>query len=187
MANDPEGHALAQRTGAVAALAREAADSEDRATLERLEMELGSLRSLARERMQARYRDAYEELAAKLEGSEPLSDGDRRLLAVIATGAASVYLRNENDLDAWRKEIRRLAEVLERTPEPDGGSGSEFLRYLHVQATVEEAMRVVPDVRFFLEEGERLRRFQSASREIDPDERRFLARLIRDQLASDRR
>jgi hypothetical protein len=187
MAPRSDAATLNARSRAVAALAREAADSEDPTTLERLEMALGDLRSLAREQMQERFRQDFRDLASKLEGNGSLDERERGLLAAITTGAASLYVKNENDLDAWRQEIRRLAGTLEEIPDAGQDGASALLAYLQAQATVDEAMRVVPDLRFFLEEGERLKRFKTATGSIDPEERRFLARIIRDKLASPNR
>jgi hypothetical protein len=178
---------LTARSRAVAAFAREAAETEDPTAVERLEMELGDLRSLAREQMQERFQQDFLGLASKLEDNGSLDERDRGLLAVIITGAATLYLKNEDDVDAWRQEIRRLAGALEEIPDPDQDGASGLVAYLQAQATVEEAMRVVPDLRVFLQEGERLKRFETATGSIDREERRYLARVIRDKLASPNR
>lgn len=178
---------LTVRSRAVAAMAREAAETEDPTTLERLEMELGELRSLARERMQERFQEDLLALAEKLESEASLDERDRGLLSAVTTGAARLYLKNEDDLDAWREEIRTLAATLEQMPDAEQDGASGLRAYLQAQAAVEEAMRVVPDLRVYLQEGERMKRFEEVTRSLDSDERLFLARIIRDKLASPNR
>lgn len=177
---------VAARASAVATVARDASRSDDPEVLERLEMQLGELGEMARELMQERYHDTFVALADKLESGHRLDDHDRRFLALLITGTASAYRLGEDDVDSWRDDIRRVADLLDAAPGEGGGEDAEIVHYLRVQAAVEEGKRVVPDLRFFLSEGERVKRFVSATESIAPEERRFLARLIRDRLSSPR-
>jgi len=177
---------VGERARTVATLARDASRSDDPDVLERLEIQLGELSQMARELMQERYHATFMALADKLESGDRLDDHDHRFLALLITGPATAYRRGEDDVDSWREDIRRVADLLDAAPAEEGAEDAEIVHYLRIQAAVEEGKRVVPDLRFFLSEGERVKRFVSATESIAPEERRFLARVIRDRLSSPR-
>ena len=80
-------------------------------------------------------------------------------VGLLITGTTTAYRQGEDDVDSWREP-----------PGPGRGRGGQ----------------AGGDLRFFLSEGERVKRFVSATESIAPEERRFLARLIRDRLSSPR-
>jgi hypothetical protein len=178
---------VAARARTVARLARDVSGSDDPNRLEELEIQVGSLGEFTREAIQTRYREVYLALADKIENGGTLDEQDRRFLGILVTGAANAYLRSENDVAAWRGEIRRIADKLEGAGSAGAPEASDLGLFLEVAAAVEEAKRVVPDLRYYLEEGARVERFRKATETIEPEERPFLARLIRDHLSSPRR
>jgi Rad3-related DNA helicase len=183
---DPSSPALADRAHRLAERAREAAGADDPQLLERLEIALDEVGDAAREGLQDRFRPRFESLARRIEEGQELDEADRGMLRLLFTGAGTVYLREEDDVGAWRDEIRRLAD---RIDEAATGldSGADAGPYLRLQAAITEARRVAPDLRYFLEEGRRVERFLSSTERLTPEDRPYLARLIRDLLASPNR
>ena len=119
----------------------------------------------------------------KLENDLPLAAAEQEMLRMLLVGDAESYVKLENQVEGWQGEVQRLFEEIRRLQ----GEGLESLDSLmRLQALCREAMRVLPDLAFYYQEQERIRRFDEAMRgELDREARRLLANLIREMLTSE--
>jgi len=62
-----------------------------------------------------------------------------------------------------------------------------FPRYLQFRGVLKDAIRLVPDIRNYLEERRRVEKFEVALHTFDATSRNALARLLTEQLGSDSR
>ena len=87
----------------------------------------------------------------------------------------------ENDYPNWLKELNRLFSVI-------GQLKSEELtleKMGRMSGTARDAIRVIGDVIFFQQQQDRLSKFEKASRNLDTNNKLFLARLLQRKLESD--
>jgi hypothetical protein len=145
--------------------------------------EVNRLEAQARETLQGKLSDHLWPIVEKLESDTPLAAADQDLLKTLLVGDATYYVKYENDVEKWQEEIKRLGEEMRRL---QAGGVDELGSLMHLQALCHEALRVLPDLAFYYEEKERLRRFEQAMQgAIDRDTRRTLANLIKEILTSD--
>lgn len=146
--------------------------------------QVGQLDAQARETLQARLNDHLWPVVAKLENGDALAAAEQDMLQTLVVGDAKYYVKYEDNVATWKAEIERLTESIRRL---QAAGLSDLDSLMHLQALCHEAMRILPDLAFFYEEKERVRRFDEAMRgAIDRDTRRTLANLIKEMLTSDK-
>jgi hypothetical protein len=148
-----------------------------------LQEQFAALEGLARESFQAKLKDMYWSILAKLEDGQGLTAAEHNILELLMVGEAKYYLRYENDVENWRTEARRLVEALKKQ---QAGGVDEIDSLMRLRALCREAQRVVPDLTYYFRERERIRQFEEATRDaIDVETRRALANLIKDMMDSE--
>lgn len=153
--------------------------------VERLDQKLRTLDALCRETFQETLRDAYEQIAGKLERGAALDSGERKALELLFTGEAMYYLKTENNFHDWIAELNRLLGELAAVQAKGLGSLADLM---HVQALCRDAMHVTPELTFYLRESQRVQQFRdNMDVEISLEGGRILARMIRDLMSSPNR
>jgi hypothetical protein len=156
--------------------------SEHPTSYRAFDQKIRELEALAREAFQAKLKGDYRTIVDKLEQGQPLSGEDHELLKLLIVGEANYYLKYENDLQHWQAELKRLTEEIERLVST-GLNDVDSL--LHVQALCRDARAVLPDIIFYLQEKDRLARFEKATQgPLDVGSGRLLADLIKQMMAS---
>lgn len=151
---------------------------------EQLQTSIYDLEASAREVFQAQLDDLCQPILAKLEDGVPLTASDKDVLAMLVVGEAKYYLESEDDLENWRREVQRLVAEIRRFQSSDLNQVENLMR---LRAYCREAMRVVPDLVYYLREQERVRKFEATSREsLTNETRQVLIDLLRTMLASDK-
>jgi hypothetical protein len=163
-------------------VAKRCFETESVTDYEELDRQVIGLETTAREAFQDKLKDEYLSIAEKLESGAEITPAEREALELLIIGEAKHYLKYENDLENWKKELKRLAGEMEKVP----ASGSESIEdVMHLQALCREAKGVLPDITFYLREKERIKRFEDTMREtLDPEARRFLAEIIKGMMES---
>jgi hypothetical protein len=146
--------------------------------------EAGSVLVKARDQI----REAVQELTAssmkpiiqKLEKNQPLTPEEKDLIRSWIVGDAAAFTKKENSFQERLEELRRLGEALgnqETLPRslPD---------LLEVYGNLEEAVRLAGDIQFFLEEKERVARFEQAIQNLSASEAEMLAGILKEKLTS---
>ena len=106
-------------------------------------------------------------------------------IAVIRTflvADAESYLEHENNYGDWKRELTRLMDDLARRSNMVDRNTIGDMR-----GVLKDAIRLVPDIRNYLEERERVEKFDNALKTLDEASCDMLARLMKEQLRSQNR
>lgn len=138
--------------------------------------------AFVRETQQAMWAHEAEGAIKTLEKGEPLTPADVNVIRTFLISDAVHYLKHENNFGDWKRELQRLMEDLVRRANTADRDSIADLR-----GVLKDAIRLVPDIRNYLEERNRVDRFEQALTSLDDQSRHTLVRLINEQLTSDRR
>lgn len=138
--------------------------------------------AFCREMQQSFWADEAKNLIAALEGGTELSQTDRETLRTFLISDAEFYLEMENNYGDWVNELNRICDDCVRR-----ANSADKFNIGELRGTLKDAERLIPDLRNFCEEKQRVQKFNDAMDTLDKSSRQMLARLIREQLASEKR
>jgi hypothetical protein len=134
---------------------------------------LDQLEMLAKRSLQSHV--SYEPLVRKLRDGTALTPDELQALRSLIVGDAEYYLKYDDDFDRSKGELTRIVEQIRQlqSDEPDAAT------LMHVAVLCREATTLLAATEHYLEQKERVRRFEQATRgPIDREAGRALARLI---------
>ena len=159
-------------------------ENETLRNYEELNRQFNQVETTARETYQAALRNDYEGLVQKLENGGSLTPAEQETLRLLIVGSADFYLQSEDDFQAWKDELQRLAQEIGAMQAAGLTTVGDLMR---LQALCREAKRVLPDVLYYLREQRRVRRFETSMQEpLNPENARHLAVFLREIMSSDR-
>ena len=139
------------------------------------------LEGQAREAFQAKV--DFASLLPKLKAAKPLTPADLKSLELLMVGDAEYFLKYETEFDHWKSQIQQLIGEISKLQSGD----LDIDGLMHLRALCREVSRVLPAVVYYLDQKERARKFQDATREpIDAEGYRFLAEIVSNMLSSDK-
>ena len=142
---------------------------------------LRKARGSTREEAQQATADEIREIIEKLTSGDSMTPEEISLVRAWIIGDAEGYLRMENNLPDWLAEYERLATSVARYEKADC-SHAELLELCGI---LEDAARVNQDIAVFLEQRDRVRRFEAAVADgLDGPERKLLAEVLAGELES---
>jgi hypothetical protein len=162
------------KEAAAGALAHESVED-----FESFERYLSEVDGFVREVQQSQWANEAKATIRRLEKGEPLADPDRQLLRTFLISDAQRYLEHENNYNDWLCELQRITDELGRrvnTIDRDS--------ICHLRGILKDAVRLVPDIRNYLDEKRRVEKFEQALQSLDKASRDMLVRLLREQLRS---
>jgi hypothetical protein len=143
--------------------------------------QVGDLESQAREAFQAKM--DFGSLLPKLKAGKPLTPADLKTLELLIVGDAEYFLKYETEFDHWKSEINQAIGEISKLRSGD----LDVDGLMHLRALCAEARRVLPAVVYYLDQKERIGKFQEATRgPIDADGYRVLAEIVEQMLSSDK-
>ena len=143
-------------------------------------MSLNDMKNRIRERFQELGTGEIKPVIEKLESFEPLSEGEKEAVRLWMVGDAESYTRLENNFKDWLAEIERLAGVLKAYEAKE----ETLANLLNVHGLLRDAMRVAADISDYLEEKDRVARFEKAITQLNQSDAELIARLLRAKLSS---
>jgi hypothetical protein len=159
------------------ALANESPDE-----LSDFEKYVNEVEAFVRETQQAMWANEAKTTISNLEKGQPLSPHDKDVIRAFLVSDAESYLEHENNYADWKREMQRLTDELVRRANVVDRNTIGDLR-----GVLKDAIRLVPDIRNYLEERQRINKFDEALDSPDPSSRAIIVRLMREQLRSDKR
>ncbi|MGH7502506.1 MAG: hypothetical protein ACREL7_12205 [Longimicrobiales bacterium] len=147
-----------------------------------LDQTIREVDALARETIQQRLAGEVRRIADRLDAGAALTREDERHLEMFAIGSAARYVSEENNVDDWKAEVRRLIAELDDAATI---AGSSIDRLFHVRALCRDAMGVLPELHYWMEEKDRIERFRAGALSRDPERARIVARFIRESLRAE--
>lgn len=170
---------LAVRVQELAALVSSAVRQKTVESFETLERQVNQFETFVRELQQARCADDARAAIRRLESNQALTDGDRQTIRSLVVGDAEQYLKQENNLNEWLNELQRLTDLMSHAAGSTSDGAIDEMRGI-----VKDAVRLLPNIRSYMEEKDRLNRFNAAFAELDDDNRRLLVDILREKISS---
>ena len=134
---------------------------------------LDELETFAKRSLQSHV--SYGPLVRKLRDGTALTPDELQTLRSLIVGDAEYYLKYDDDFDRSKGELTRIVEQIRQmqSDEPDAAT------LMHVAVLCREASTLLAATEHYLEQKERVRRFEQATRgPIDREAGQTLARLI---------
>jgi hypothetical protein len=119
-------------------------------------------------------------IIGKLETNQALTEAEKQTVELWVVGDAEGYVKMENNFQDWLKEYGRLLEVITAW---EGKTGS-IQELVEVHGVLEDAIKVADDVAHYLEDRERVGRCQNALRNLNAEDNKFIADLLKSMLTS---
>ncbi len=146
---------------------------------ETLEQHVNRFESALRELEQSQLSGQVEKAVKSLSAGRALPPEEQAAVRAIIVGDAESYLKMENNFKEWLAELQRLQGEMERlasSPNPDAVQ--------QLRGVVKDAVRLLPNIRSYAEEKDRLDRFNAAFGNLDDGNRELLVQLLRERLSS---
>ena len=161
-------------------VAEAALGSESAAQFSALEKHVNDVQSFVRETQQAMWSDEAKTTIKNLERGQSLSNTDLDVIRTFLVSDAARYLEHENDFENWKRELFS-GEFWTGSRALDLGliDGIGDLRGVLI-----DAVRLVPDIRNYLEERQRVEKLNRALESLNDASRKMLTRLMKEQLQS---
>jgi hypothetical protein len=144
-------------------------------------MTLVRARDEIREALQNETAKAMKPIIHKLEKQQPLTPEEKDLIRLWIVGDAEAFTKKENDYQQWLEEFRQLGVAIGNK---GAGQPASLQEMQDLYGNLEEAVRLAGDLQFFLQEKERLARFQQAIQNLSASEAELLANILQEKLTS---
>jgi hypothetical protein len=119
-------------------------------------------------------------LIAKLEKNQPLTEDEKQVVRLWVVGDAEGYLKMENSFKDWMEEYRRLMEAVAGY-EGKAGSVQELVE---VHGLLEDAIKIADAIAHYLDDKERVTRFNDAMTNLNAQDNKFIAGILKSMLTS---
>jgi len=116
----------------------------------------------------------------KLKGGSVLTQEDLDLIRLWIVDDADQYARLENNFNDWKDELKRLVTVISgyKNSTADVKTASEL------RALMRDGARVLADIFYYLQQKDRVAKFEEASKQLGPQERGLLVGLLEQKIKS---
>lgn len=122
-------------------------------------------------------------IIGKLENNQPLNQAEKEMVKLWVVGDAEGYVKMENNFQDWLQEYRRLMDKIAGW---EGKTGS-IQELVEVHGVLEDAVKVADDVAHYLEDRERVARCETALSNLNAEDNKFIAGLLKSLLTSPER
>ena len=122
-------------------------------------------------------------IIGKLENNQPLNQAEKEMVKLWVVGDAEGYVKMENNFQDWLQEYRRL---MDKIADWEGKTGS-IRELVEVHGVIEDAVKVADDVAHYLEDRERVARCEAALSNLNAEDNKFIAGLLKSLLTSPER
>jgi hypothetical protein len=133
-----------------------------------------------REYVQGRTDDEIKTVLRKLRDGNQLSDTDLEIVRLWIVDDAAQYMKLENNFGDWQEELKRvISEITEYKKAEANVKNASELRGLF-----RDGARVLADIFFYLQQKDRVMKFEQASKQLGPQERALLIGLLEQKMKS---
>lgn len=150
--------------------------------LESFERYLNEVDAYVREMQQSAWTNEAKGTIRRLEKGDALGNEDKALIRAFLISDAEGYLQQENNFADWKRELHRLVGELGKRANMVTRDSIPELRGI-----LKDAVRLVPDIRNYMDEKRRVEKFEQALKNLDKPSREMLCRVLREQLFSAKR
>jgi hypothetical protein len=142
--------------------------------------ELVQAKNRVRETIEQVTAPAIAAIIPKLEKHEPLTEAEKQTVKLWVVGDAAGYVKMENNFKDWLEEYRRLMGAVAAYGDRPGSV--EDLVEIH--GVLEDAIKVADALAHYLDERERVSRFESAITQLNAEDSKFIAGVLKSMLSS---
>ncbi|MDP2654805.1 MAG: hypothetical protein Q8Q08_12365 [Candidatus Omnitrophota bacterium] len=147
----------------------------------RLSTIFGGLEQAFREHMQSLTEKDLKRVIQKLKGGETLTVQDLEVVKLWMVGDADYYTTMENNLQDWKNELKRIMEEISLL----NAGNLDLAGTCRMRGLLTDGSRVIGDVFYYAQQKDRMAKFLESTKEIDPEERAILVRLLEQKIKSD--
>jgi hypothetical protein len=122
-------------------------------------------------------------IIGKLENNQPLNQAEKEVVKLWVVGDAEGYVKMENNFQDWLQEYRRLMDDIAAA---EGKTGS-VQELVEVHGLLEDAIKVADAIAHYLEDRERVARCENALSNLNTEDGKFVAGLLKSLLTSPER
>jgi hypothetical protein len=122
-------------------------------------------------------------IIGKLENNQPLNQAEKEMVKLWVVGDAEGYVKMENNFQDWLQEYRRL---MDEVASWEGRTGS-IQELVEVHGVLEDAIKVADAVAHYLEDRERVSRCETALTNLNAEDNKFIAGLLKSMLSDSER
>ena len=122
-------------------------------------------------------------IIGKLENNQPLTEAEKQTVKLWVVGDAEGYLKMENSFQDWLQEYRRLLDVI---ADWEGRTGA-VQELVEIHGVLEDAIKVADAMAHYLEDRERVTRCEAALNNLDAEDNKFIAGMLKSMLESPQR
>jgi len=141
---------------------------------------LTDLEDHLREQIQSDTTPQIETIIKKLKSDSKIDAEDIMVIKLWIIGDAQAYIEMENDYKGWLMELNRLFGVIEDLKSEE----LDLEKMYKLSGTVRDTIRVIGDIVFFKQQQERVRKFENASKNLNPENKLVLADILQKKLES---
>lgn len=143
-------------------------------------MALVKAKNQIREEMQALTVSTMKPIIKKLQKNQPLSGEEKDLIRLWIVGEAAAFTQKDNDFREWLEEFKKLGQTISDISAIPGS----LPEMLDLYGILEEAVRLAGDLQFFLDEKERVGRFEQSIQNLSASDAELLANILQEKLTS---
>lgn len=169
-----ENEEVSTKLGEALGLADRCFQAENSEGYQALDEQLEELETLAKKHFEGHAN--YKSLLSKLENGNALTPDELNTLKLLMVGDAEYYMKYDDDFDRSESELKKIVEEIRKLQ----SSNLDLDGLMHLRVLCREACSVGRPAAFYLEQKERLHKFEEATRDgIDRDSGKFLANIVR--------
>ncbi len=142
--------------------------------------ELVKSKDTVRQAIEQATADAIAAIIPKLEHNQPLTPAEKQTVKLWVVGDAEGYVKMENNFQDWLKEYQRLMDVIAAWE----NQVASVDQLVEVHGVLEDAIKVADAMAHYLDDQERVVRFENAINGLNAEDNRFIANLLKSMLAS---
>ena len=117
-------------------------------------------------------------IIGKLENNQPLTEAEKQTVKLWMVGDAEGYVKSETNFQEWLQEYRRLMDVIAAWE----SKTASIQEMVEVHGVLEDAIKLADAVAHYLEDQERVARFENAMTVMNAEDNKFIAGMLKTML-----
>jgi hypothetical protein len=150
------------------------------ASYSKLSINIADTETAIREYIQDITKKDIQGIINKLRNGDQLTKFEIDYIKLWMVSDAESYVAEENDLDNWKNEVRRLIDQINAYQKAE----LNFTEAAQLRALLLDLTRNIGNINFYLQEKERVERFNESIKDIDGEAREFIINLLISKMQS---
>ncbi len=152
----------------------------DNASYSQLSINIADAEANIREYIQGITKNEIQTIVNKLRNNEQLTKFEIDYIRLWLVSDAEHYIQAENDFENWQNESKRLMDQINALQNSD----LNFVEASKLRALLLDLTRTASDINFYLQQKERVEKFNESTKELDSEESELLINLLTSKMKS---